>query len=118
VLLFCGWAVKGLWNVLRRQFPLLPALSYGRALSLVVVWGLLFVVVLTMISGARELMTPGAWRKQGWTYKLADAAPTSASMARECRRHSDGGDTPSERLDCFWKGATWSRYRGISMGNH
>jgi hypothetical protein len=29
-----------------------------------------------MISGARELMTPGAWRKQGATYKLAaDPAP-------------------------------------------
>jgi hypothetical protein len=37
----------------------------------VTLWGLLFVLVLTMISGARELMTPGAWQKQGWTYKLA-----------------------------------------------
>src|SRR5262249_15945744 len=43
----------------------------------VVLWGLLFVVVLTMISGARELMTPGAWRKQGFTYKL-EGAPTPA----------------------------------------
>src|SRR6185369_14768900 len=43
-------------------------------LGLVVLWGLLFIVVLTMISGARELMTPGAWRKQGWTYKLASAS--------------------------------------------
>src|SRR5262249_35186152 len=33
-------------------------------------WGLLFVLVLTMISGARELMTPGAWEKQGLTYRL------------------------------------------------
>jgi hypothetical protein len=47
-------------------------------LSLVILWGLLFVVVLTMISGARELMTPGAWRKQGWTYRLTE--PASGTM--------------------------------------
>jgi hypothetical protein len=39
---------------------------------LVALWGLLFVLVLTMISGARELMTPGAWRKQGLTYTLVE----------------------------------------------
>lgn len=87
VLLVCGWAVKGLWQVLRKDFAWLPALSYGRSLSLVVLWGLLFVVVLTMISGARELMTPGAWRKQGWTYKLAEAtAPVGTS--RDERRQA------------------------------
>jgi hypothetical protein len=36
------------------------------------VWGLLFLVVLTMISGARELLTPGAWEKVGFTYRLAE----------------------------------------------
>ena len=86
VLLVCGWAVKGLWNVLRKDFAWLPALSYGRSLSLVVLWGLLFVVVLTMISGARELMTPGAWRKQGWTYKLADTTSPAISAREERRR--------------------------------
>lgn len=40
-------------------------------MGLVVLWGLLFIVVLAMISGARELMTPGAWEKQGATYRLA-----------------------------------------------
>src|SRR5436190_18664097 len=79
VLLASAWAVRGLWSVLRREWAWLPALSYGRAVSLVVLWGLLFVVVLTMISGARELMTPGAWRKQGWTYKLADSSPPKAA---------------------------------------
>lgn len=74
-LLLCAWAVKGLWYVLRRDLTWLPALSYGRSLSLVILWGLLFVVVLTMISGARELMTPGAWQKKGWTYELADPRP-------------------------------------------
>jgi hypothetical protein len=31
-----------------------------------------------MISGARELMTPGAWEKQGVTYRLADQAEAKA----------------------------------------
>lgn len=74
-LLLCAWAVKGLWHVLRRDLTWLPALSYGRSLSLVILWGFLFVVVLTMISGARELMTPGAWQKNGWTYELVGPPP-------------------------------------------
>jgi hypothetical protein len=83
--LFAGaFAVQRLWNYSRRDFPILPQISYRRALSLVVMWGLLFVVVLTMISGARELMTPGAWRKQGWTYQLTRATPTTGT-------ESDGG---------------------------
>jgi hypothetical protein len=77
VILLCSAAVWGLWNYLRRDFTHLPRLSFGKAIAAVVLWGLLFVVVLTMISGARELMTPGAWRKQGFTYKL-EGAPTPA----------------------------------------
>jgi hypothetical protein len=86
VLLLSGWLVKGLWNFARRDFPRLPVLSYGRALGMVGLWGLSFVIVLTMISGARELMTPGAWRKQGWTYKLANASPPEATDGRATRR--------------------------------
>lgn len=72
-------AVMGLWNYLRRDFTRMPRLSYGKAVGVVVAWGLLFVIVLTMISGARELMTPGAWKKQGATYSLEpSAAPQSA----------------------------------------
>jgi hypothetical protein len=77
--------VKGLWQYLRKDIPWLPALTYGRSLSLVVLWGLLFVVVLTMISGARELMTPGAWQKQGWTYRLAEPASPPLSSRTERR---------------------------------
>ena len=33
VLLLSGWLVKGLWNFARRDFPKLPALTYGRALG-------------------------------------------------------------------------------------
>ncbi len=72
--LFLGSAliVRWLWNSFRTDFPRLPHLSYPKALGLVGLWGLLFVLVLTMISGARELMTPGAWKKGGATYSLAD----------------------------------------------
>lgn len=70
-LLLSAWFVQLLWNYLRRDFSALPRLSYGKGLGLVVLWGLLFVLVLTMISGARELLTPGAWEKQGLTYRLA-----------------------------------------------
>jgi hypothetical protein len=75
VLLACAGTVQGLWNYLRRDFPRLPRLSFGRALAGVLLWGLLFVIVLAMISGARELMTPGAWQKQGFTYKLTPGVP-------------------------------------------
>lgn len=76
--LLCSFLIQRLWNWLGRDFPTLPRLSYGRALGLVGLWGLLFVLVLTMISGARELMTPGAWKKEGFTYKLADRNRTEA----------------------------------------
>lgn len=37
--------------------------------------------VLTMISGARELMTPGAWEKRGATYRLKDAHSPQQALA-------------------------------------
>jgi hypothetical protein len=77
-LLVCAAVVRWLWNYVARDFATFPRLTYGKALAGVVLWGLLFVLVLTMISGARELMTPGAWKKQGFTYKLADP-PDQAS---------------------------------------
>lgn len=67
--------IKWLWNVLARDFTILPRITYGKALALVTMWGLLFVVVLTMISGARELMTPGAWERNGVTFKLTQTPP-------------------------------------------
>jgi hypothetical protein len=68
--LICAAAVMLLWNYVRRDFPALPRLSFGRATAGLVLWGLLFVIVLTMISGARELMTPGAWEPDGVVYRL------------------------------------------------
>src|SRR5262249_3920234 len=76
VFLLCSWVVRWLWNSARNDFPRLPFLTYRRAITLVALWGLLFLLVLTMISGARELMTPGAWKKEGFTYELKDQSET------------------------------------------
>jgi hypothetical protein len=76
-LLLSALLIKRLWNYLSRDFTFLPRLTYGKALGVVALWGLLFVLVLTMISGARELMTPGAWEKNGLTYRLARDDPPS-----------------------------------------
>ena len=62
--------VKLLWNAIAKDSGWLPYLSWTKAVAVVVLWGALFVLVLTMISGARELLTPGAWKKDGITYVL------------------------------------------------
>ena len=72
VLLLSAAGIQRIWNALREDFPSLPLISYRRALGLVTLWGLVFLLVLTMISGARELMTPGAWKKEGATYRLVE----------------------------------------------
>lgn len=90
-LLLSAWGVQWLWRTLRKDLTWLPELSYRRSLSFVVLWGLLFVIVLTMISGARELMTPGAWRKQGWTYQLASAAAAPAASTTDARQQRRAG---------------------------
>src|SRR5262245_19393132 len=75
VLLFgCALGIKGLWNFVARDLPRWPRLGYGRALGLTLLLSLLMLLVLSMISGARELLTPGAWRKQGHAYRLTDPA--------------------------------------------
>jgi len=83
VFLACSAVVQWLWNSLRSDFPRLPLLSFPRAAGLTLVWGLLCLLVLTMISGARELLTPGAWRKEGLTYALPGAVEAQPSAAWE-----------------------------------
>lgn len=82
VLAASAGGILGLWAWLRKDFPFLPRLTFGKALGVIVLWGLMFVIVLTMISGARELMTPGAWKPNGATYKLRDEteAPSPRPM--------------------------------------
>ncbi len=78
VVLLSAWAIQGLWNGLRKDITKMPRLSYRGALFGTVLWGLLCLCVLTMISGARELLTPGAWEKNGSTYQLAGSVDESA----------------------------------------
>jgi Na+/H+ antiporter NhaA len=78
ILLICAGLVQLLWNYLRRDFPRLPPLTYLKSLLLVSLWGILFIFVLTMVAGARELMTPGAWEKQGTAYHLKNQPEAKA----------------------------------------
>ncbi|MGO9914738.1 MAG: hypothetical protein ACLQIB_08505 [Isosphaeraceae bacterium] len=96
-LLLATWVIQRIWNGLRGDFPRLPRLSYKRALGLVTLWGLLFVLILTMISGARELMTPGAWKKQGFTYALADG-PDKKDQSRAELLDSQNNEVRREAL--------------------
>jgi hypothetical protein len=80
-------AVWALWNRLRRDVPRLPRLSFGAAFALVFLWGLGFQLVLSMIAGGRELMTPGAWVKLGTTYKLQETTlPPDKELVSQARR--------------------------------
>lgn len=72
LLLITALGFKYLWNYLRRDFSRMPHLSYAKALAFTLLLGLLFNIILLMIAGTRELMTPGAWEKSGITYKLRD----------------------------------------------
>ena len=78
-------AVRWLWNHLQKDVEWLPRLTVSRAFALVSIWGLGFVLILTMISGARELFTPGAWRQRGFTYKLDNESKTVGKTQREER---------------------------------
>ncbi|NIT82527.1 MAG: hypothetical protein GWM98_13155 [Nitrospinaceae bacterium] len=82
LLLLVTFAVYRLWNFFRKDFPNLPVLSFKKSLGLVLLWGLAFHLVLGMITGTRELMTPKAWEKEGLTYKIK----------KSIEKDSDGGD--------------------------
>ena len=70
LLLASAWGFQKIWNTVRADFPRLPHFTYRRALAFTLLLGLLLNVVLLMIAGTRELMTPGAWEKSGVSYKL------------------------------------------------
>ena len=91
LLLICTAVIRWLWNYLAKDFPALPRLGYGKTLAGVVLVGLLLAVVLTMIAAARELLTPGAWQKQGLLYKVA-APPPRLSRPRQwiCSNSTSG----------------------------
>jgi hypothetical protein len=77
-----------LWNYCFKSMPLVPRVKFRHALGLTVILSLLMLLVLTMISGARELLTPGAWRKQGSTYQLNSPASMEQRRARLLSLHA------------------------------
>ncbi len=77
--------IRALWNALAKELPSLPELTYPKALAVTFLFGLVFHLILTMISGARELMTPGAWERVGVLYKLSPSA-TPAEQLEHVRR--------------------------------
>ncbi|MCC6125151.1 MAG: hypothetical protein IT426_09335 [Pirellulales bacterium] len=83
VLLVAAAVVRWLWHILAADFPKLPRLTYRKSLAGVVLIGLALAVVLTMIAGSRELLTPGAWVKDGRLYKIAATKKTSSDEARQ-----------------------------------
>jgi len=87
VYLLCAVIFRWLWNLLAKDFAWMPRLTFRRSLALLVVAGLFLYFVLTMISGARELMTPGAWAKQGATYKLQTPDSDPKPWLNAARKH-------------------------------
>ncbi len=71
-----------IWGKLKKDFTSLPALTFKKSLMIVFICGLAFQLVLVMISGARELMTPGAWEKDGFTSKLKSESHKSSLNLR------------------------------------
>jgi len=121
VFLAFTWIFKRSWNYLGRDFPQLPRITFRVALGVTMVCGLFFGVVLTMISGARELMTPGAWARVGGLYELRDpkrdpetwldSARTKAleKLRSELWKHAQahGGFLPTSRLGLTASESVW-----------
>jgi len=120
--LLLAWIYQLVWNSLGKDFPNLPMIRYRGALGSLIVCGLFVYVVLTMISGARELMTPGAWSRSGAMYRLREPerdpqrwldAARRASLERLQRvlwsyadRH--GGSFPASREAEDFPTAAWT----------
>lgn len=78
-------AVRWLRNRLQKDLEWLPRLTFSRGIAFVTIWGFGFVLILTIISGARELSMPGARRQQGFTYKM-DAEPKTINETQRAER--------------------------------
>ena len=47
-------------------------MKFTQAFSVALLLGFIVLLVLAMISGIREVLTPEAWRRQGHSYRLND----------------------------------------------
>lgn len=82
LLLIATLGIRWLWNFLARDFSRLPRLSFLKALSLTALLSLFMLLILVMISGARELLTPGAWYRQGSHYRPNDVGNAEQRQQR------------------------------------
>ena len=73
LLLLATFGIRFLWNFLARDLSRLPRLSFLKAFSLTALLSLFMLLILVMIAGARELLTPGAWYRQGSHYRPNEA---------------------------------------------
>jgi len=86
VLFISAAIVKGLWNSLTKDFESLPRLSYPRALGMTLLWGFAMVVALMLIDGARHTLSPSAWVRNGFTYRLTTEEERILNAYRQQRR--------------------------------
>ncbi len=86
VFLLTAAVVRWLWNYVQVEIPTLPRLTFRRTIAILLLWGMAMTVVLSLISGARELMTPAAWEPNGITHQLkkqpSDEQPQDERRAR------------------------------------
>ncbi len=118
VYLLASLAIFLIWNFLRKDFQRLPKLSYPKALAFVFLWGVAFHLLLVMIAGTRELMTPEAWEKAGAIHKLS---PDKYQQKLDMRRHkvdvlkqelwrfadTHDGQFPPDRVSALFPEEVW-----------
>jgi len=78
LLLACALTFKLLWNFAFQGFTSVPRLKFLQALGMSLLFGLVMLLILTMISGISEVLNPGAWRHQGTSYRLNDPSQAPA----------------------------------------
>jgi len=89
LLLVCAFVLKVLWNYAFKGIATIPRLRFLQALCVALLFGLVMLLILTMISGIREVLTPGAWRHQGTSYRLND--PSQEPARRRSLEHLRSG---------------------------
>lgn len=80
LLLLCSGLFQLLWNYAIKGLNFLPRLKFFQSVCLSICLERLTLLILTMISGIREVLVPGAWRRQGTSYRLNDPSQDLSSQ--------------------------------------
>ncbi len=75
-----------------------PRLTHPKAIGFAFLAGLLSFLVLVMIAGSRELLSPGAWKPKGILYELADKPGETPEIKYDAEMLVPEADTPEARL--------------------